>query len=123
MIEIRYKGRTLRAPAWIQPGHPDDSVTVTLGYGRKNAGKIGSGLGFNAYLLRTSDAPWFDSGIEIVKTGEQYPLASTQGHNNMENRDLIRATTLDNFAKHPDYVHDNEPKQTPQSLYPPHQYT
>jgi MoCo/4Fe-4S cofactor protein with predicted Tat translocation signal len=123
VVELRYKGRSLRAPVWIQPGHADESVTLTLGYGRKNAGKIGSGLGYNAYSLRTSDAPWFDSGVEIVKTGQQYPLITTQGHNNVENRDLIRATTLVNFTTHPDYVHANEPKQPAGSLYPAHQYT
>jgi molybdopterin-containing oxidoreductase family iron-sulfur binding subunit len=123
VVELRYKGRTLRAPAWVQPGHADESVTLTLGYGRKNAGKIGTGLGYNAYGLRTSDAPWFDSGVDIVKTGQQYPLVSTQGHNNVENRDLIRATTLDNFTKNPGYVHDGEPKQPAASLYPEHKYT
>jgi len=123
VVELRYKGRSLRAPVWIQPGHADESVTLTLGYGRKNAGKIGSGLGYNAYSLRTSDAPWFASGVEIAKTGQQYPLVTTQGHNNVENRDLIRSTTLDNFTKHPDYVHANEPKQPAGSLYPAHPYT
>ncbi len=120
VIEIRYKGRTLRAPAWIQPGQTDESVTLTLGYGRKNAGKIGTDLGYNAYSLRTSDALWFDSGVEIAKTGQTYPLASTQGHNTMENRDLVRATSLVNFIKQPDYVHDAEPTG---SLYPEHKYT
>jgi len=123
VIEVRYKGRTLRAPVWIQPGHADDSLTLTLGYGRANAGKIGTGVGYNAYSLRTSDAPWFDAGAEIVKTGQQYVLASTQGHNTMENRDLIRATTLAKFTEHPDYVRESEPKQPAESLYPEHKYT
>jgi molybdopterin-containing oxidoreductase family iron-sulfur binding subunit len=123
VVELRYKDRTLRVPVWIQPGHADESVTLTLGYGRKNAGKIGTGVGYNAYALRTADTPWFDSGVEIGKTGEQHPLISTQGHNNMENRDLIRATTLDNYTKHPNYVRDSESKQDTGSLYPPHSYT
>ncbi len=122
VAEIKYKGRTLRVPIWIQPGHVDDSVTLTLGYGRKNAGKIGTDLGYNAYTMRTSDSPWFDTGVEISRTGEQYQLVSTQGHNNMENRALIRATTLDNYTKHPNYVQDSEPKQVAGSLYPPHAY-
>jgi molybdopterin-containing oxidoreductase family iron-sulfur binding subunit len=123
VIEVRYKGRTLRAPVWIQPGHADDSMTLTLGYGRTNAGKIGTGIGYNAYGLRTSDAPWFDSGAEIVKTGQQFALASTQGHNNMENRDLIRATTLAKFTEHPDYVRESESRQPAASLYPEKKYT
>ncbi|HEX8385855.1 MAG TPA: TAT-variant-translocated molybdopterin oxidoreductase, partial [Rubricoccaceae bacterium] len=27
-------GKSARMPVWVQPGHPDDSVTVYLGYGR-----------------------------------------------------------------------------------------
>src|SRR5262249_23216808 len=33
VLELRYKGRPIEAPAWISPGHADGSVTVTLGYG------------------------------------------------------------------------------------------
>ena len=28
-------------PVWITPGHPDTAVTLTLGYGRTQAGKVG----------------------------------------------------------------------------------
>ena len=31
------QGKTARMPVWVQPGHPDDSVTVYLGYGREIA--------------------------------------------------------------------------------------
>ncbi|HEX9952757.1 MAG TPA: TAT-variant-translocated molybdopterin oxidoreductase [Rubricoccaceae bacterium] len=31
------EGKTATMPVWIQPGHPDDSVTVHLGYGRSLA--------------------------------------------------------------------------------------
>jgi len=33
-IELTVNGETVELPVWIQPGHPDDSITVTLGYGR-----------------------------------------------------------------------------------------
>ena len=36
---------------------------------------MGDGVGFDAYALRTSDAPWFGSGLEVVRTGETAPLA------------------------------------------------
>ncbi len=51
-------------------GHPDDCVTVHLGYGRTRAGHVGSGAGFNANAIRTSDALWFGGGLEIVRTGD-----------------------------------------------------
>ena len=61
-----------------------------LGYGRTRAGQVGNGAGFDAYALRTSDAPGFGAGLEIRKTGRKYPLACTQLHRSLEGRDLYR---------------------------------
>ncbi len=123
LVELRYRGRTVRAPVWVMPGHADDTVTVHLGYGRTRAGQVGSGVGFNAYALRTSDAPWFDAGLEIRTTGERYALATTQNHHSMEGRDTVRTGTLAEFAQNPNFARthegDNEP---PPSLYPEHPY-
>ena len=33
-IELTVNGETVELPVWIQPGHPDGSIGVTLGYGR-----------------------------------------------------------------------------------------
>ena len=69
VVDLRYRGRSIRAPMWILPGQADDCVTVHLGYGRTRAGHVGNGVGFDAYALRTSDAPWGGPGLEMVKTG------------------------------------------------------
>ena len=59
LVSLTTGGVTLdKVPVWLTPGHPDGSVTVHLGYGRESAGSVGNGLGFNAYLLRTSGALW-----------------------------------------------------------------
>ena len=58
VVELKIDGRTVKAPAWVLPGHADDAVTVHLGYGRRRAGRVGTGVGFDAYALRTSAAPW-----------------------------------------------------------------
>lgn len=105
-IDLRYQGRTVRAPVWIMPGHTDNAVTVYLGYGRWRVGRVGTGTGFNAYALRTSESPWFASGLEIQKTLEHYPLATTQQHSTMEGRHLVREATLEHFLEHPHFVHD-----------------
>jgi molybdopterin-containing oxidoreductase family iron-sulfur binding subunit len=101
VIELLYAGRTIKAPVWILPGHADDSVTVHFGYGRTSAGTVGTGVGFNAYSLRTSEAPWFGTGLRITKTGERYPLACTQMHHGMEGRDPVRASTLKDYQTDP----------------------
>src|SRR5262249_53643133 len=79
-VELTYQGRQLRAPAWIVPGHAEAAVTVYFGHGRERAGRVGDGTGFNAYLLRTSTAPAFDSGLEVKRAGGRYTLACTQMH-------------------------------------------
>jgi MoCo/4Fe-4S cofactor protein with predicted Tat translocation signal len=121
VVELRYRGRSVRAPIWVMPGHADEAVSVTLGYGRWRAGQLGSGMGFNAYALRTSEAPWFGHGLEVRKTGERYELAVTQGHFRMEGRNLVRAGTLQEYLANPAFVqamaHDPAPGLTLYPLY------
>jgi len=137
LVELRSSGRTVKAPAWIMPGHANDSVTVHLGYGRTRAGRLGTGIGFSAYSLRTSDAPWIATGLEITKTGERYPLATTQHQHIIErqhskvdeestaafDRDLVRVARLEEFRKNPDFAKDPPERTTEaQSLYPGYKY-
>ena len=126
-VELRYAGRKVIAPVFIQPGHPDNVVTVHIGYGRTIAGKVGSNTGFNAYSIRTSDAPWFGSGLEISKTGASYSLATTQSHHLLDaeevgERDILRSATLEEYRKHPSLAPQNDESNPKESLYPPFQY-
>ena len=108
----------VRAPVWIAPGHAENSVTVHLGGGRTRAGRVGDGAGFNAYAIRTSGASGFANGLEVVKTGETYPLATTQHHHSLEGRDLYRMATLDDFIKRPGFVHEHHEEPGPgETLY------
>jgi MoCo/4Fe-4S cofactor protein with predicted Tat translocation signal len=104
VVELHYRGRVVEAPAWIVPGQADSSVTLTLGHGRELPGLLADGVGFNAYTLRTSDAPWFDSGLQIVVTGRKVPMACTQYHQVTEGRDLVRSGTIGQYRDHPDEV-------------------
>ena len=45
IVELTVNGRKVKAPVIVVPGHPDNSVTVHLGYGREFAGRVGSGQG------------------------------------------------------------------------------
>ena len=69
-----------------------------MGYGRTRAGRIGTGLGYNAFDVMRSDAMNFGTG-DIAKTGEQATIASTQIHFNMEGRDLLRVWDVDEFQR------------------------
>jgi MoCo/4Fe-4S cofactor protein with predicted Tat translocation signal len=128
IVELRYRGSSVRMPVFVVPGHPAQSVTVFFGYGRRNAGRVGNAVGssqqFNAFLLRTSDAPWFGSGLELVKTGEHYALATTQQHHSMEGRAPIRTATLEEYKAKPDVIHHQGGHTPPRTLtlLPDHEY-
>ena len=91
---VDYAGRSLELPVWILPGMADGVVALTLGYGRSRAGRIGSGVGFDAFTVRSSKAPGFDSGVRLTKLARTYPLSATQNHGSMEGRPLVRESTL-----------------------------
>ena len=109
LVNLTFQGRTVTAPVWVLPGQPDNTVTVHLGYGRWRAGRAGTGtqdkpVGFNAYAIRTSSALWSGTGLQVAKTGGTYQIATTQLHHLMENRDLVRAGTLEDYKKHPSFA-------------------
>jgi MoCo/4Fe-4S cofactor protein with predicted Tat translocation signal len=126
VVELELNGKKITGPVWIQAGHPDNSVTITLGYGRTRAGRVGTAQGFNAYELRTSAAPWIASGVKITKTGATYKLASTQGMQSMDTPDgatrpLVRETSLEEYKKEPHFAQEDQPPYE-LSLYPPYPY-
>ena len=123
---VDQQNRTMRAPVWIMPGQPDGVITVHLGYGRRLAGDVGSSseeepVGFDAYQLRTSTAPWLATGIQVRKAPGEYQLATTQLHFNLEDpnfaheeRDIVRSETLEHFLHGEKHVEHEHP-----TLYPP----
>ena len=107
VIAIQQDGRSIHAPVFVMPGHAKDSITITVGYGRKYAGRLGSGLGVNAYELRGSNSLFFGAAT-ITSTGDDYDLAITQEHWAIEGRNLIRSATLEEFKKNPAFVREME---------------
>jgi MoCo/4Fe-4S cofactor protein with predicted Tat translocation signal len=142
IIELTVGGRKVKAPVIVVPGHPDNSVTVHLGYGRSFAGRVGSGAGFNAYLIRTTDAPFYSTGT-LAKVDGTWGLAITKSHfqdhrskmvsgdgsgnNSLEadeainERGIIRYATLDEYKANPGFANEGEthPKtEMDTSLFP-----
>jgi molybdopterin-containing oxidoreductase family iron-sulfur binding subunit len=98
--------RQVELPAWIQPGMADNSVHVTLGYGRTltsprqrrdwhffdldhytdvyGGGPLANGVGVNVAALRATEALPILIGVAAAKTGGDYLIASTQDHGAME---------------------------------------
>jgi molybdopterin-containing oxidoreductase family iron-sulfur binding subunit len=94
VIRLDYSGRSLELPVWILPGMADGVVALTLGYGRRRAGRIASGVGFDTFTVRSSKAPGFDSGVKLTRVGRTHPLSATQDHGSMEGRPIVRESTL-----------------------------
>jgi MoCo/4Fe-4S cofactor protein with predicted Tat translocation signal len=133
-IELSLNGRKVIAGALMAPGHPDDTVTVHLGFGRSEAGRVGSGVGFNAYLLRTSDSPLSASGLTVTGGKGTYDLCVTKVHSfehrgdfaqhqlerplsdkngsysleghEAQERAIIRYATVEEAKKEPNYAHE-----------------
>jgi molybdopterin-containing oxidoreductase family iron-sulfur binding subunit len=97
IVEISLNGRTAKGPIWTQPGMADYSLGLALGYGREKAGRVGSGVGFNAYKI--FNRTYVETGATIRKTGETYVLACTQHHWSMEGRPAVREANLDQFLR------------------------
>jgi molybdopterin-containing oxidoreductase family iron-sulfur binding subunit len=117
-----YFNAQVTMPAFVVPGHPENVITVHLGYGRPLAGRTGTGAGTNVYPLRRSDHPWFDSGVSIERTGRRVRLACVQMHHMLsasgrrngpvlsreqrqtEERQPVHAATLEEFKRNPDFA-------------------
>jgi MoCo/4Fe-4S cofactor protein with predicted Tat translocation signal len=132
-VTLRLAERSVKAGVFIVPGHADNSVTLHLGYGRRRAGQVGNGTGFNAYFLRTSSALWMAFGLQIEKSAEKYSFATTQSQNTIDfeghpadeesanafRRDLVQIATLDEFRKDPKFAQVPEAHEDKSlSLYP-----
>jgi MoCo/4Fe-4S cofactor protein with predicted Tat translocation signal len=91
-LRVRAGGQELavEAPVIVLPGHADDSVTLHLGGGRARAGRVGTGVGFNANRVRTSAAFWFGSGVTLQNRNRAHQFAITQHHHTMRGREIVR---------------------------------
>ena len=65
--------------------------------------------------MKTFDAPYFGSGLEISKAG-RYLLARTQEHHLMEDRAPVRVATVDEFRKDPEVIAKQGDEKPPKTL-------
>jgi molybdopterin-containing oxidoreductase family iron-sulfur binding subunit len=120
LVKVALGSREITGPAWAQPGMADDTIGVSLGYGRQLSGRVGRGTGYDAYRLRTAAAMHFATGASLTPLGQLHPVATVQHHWSMEGRPAVRETNLDEYYQHPNFAHGMklEPPPTSQPLYP-----
>jgi molybdopterin-containing oxidoreductase family iron-sulfur binding subunit len=122
LVEVELKGKKMHLPVLRLPGVAENSITVHYGHGRTRSGKVGTGTGFNAYPLRTSEAMLFATGVRVSKLGKTYKLGITQGHFSMENRHLVRSGTLETYKKNPNFAQIESENEGDTSMYPKWKY-
>lgn len=119
MIEIANAGKKIEVPVWIVPGQTTGNISLSIGYGRKLGGQIAKNLGFNAFPIQTLGEHFWLADIKVRKTGSVAKLASTQLHQNMEGRHLVRSGSLSEFKENPHFAQQVEHAMEPANLYLP----
>ncbi|MGC2584154.1 MAG: 4Fe-4S dicluster domain-containing protein, partial [Acidobacteriaceae bacterium] len=146
-VEISVGGRKIIAGALAVPGQIDDVVVVTLGQGRR-IGRVAGGVGYNGYLVQSSDAPYQQMGATLKRTGGIYDLCVTKSHHidqrapfaggpgpgegahSLEgdeslDRGIIRYATLTEYKKDPDFAHEGVAHWSPEpneGMFPAYRY-
>jgi molybdopterin-containing oxidoreductase family iron-sulfur binding subunit len=125
MIALQRGGMKLEAAVLTQPGLADNTVIISLGYGRERCGRVGKNVGFNASLIRTSDAFWYAPGFEISKTGGSYKHATTHERGLAERqgeRPLYREVTIEEYKKNPKVIEEMNEVPSLHSIYSERKY-
>jgi MoCo/4Fe-4S cofactor protein with predicted Tat translocation signal len=132
---VNYRGVTMRLPLWVVPGHAENVATVYFGAGRRNGGKVATGVGFDTYPLRFSDALHGGPGarIRIDNESKTYAIACTQEHQSIDpkvvgERGIIRAGTFTEYLQNPRFAQAEEHGSDvtgpgDESMYPHYDYS
>jgi Fe-S-cluster-containing dehydrogenase component/anaerobic selenocysteine-containing dehydrogenase len=117
-IELPHGSQTM--PVFVQPGLADGFVSMELGYGRWNAGPVGTAAGTDANVLLPKTGltgARVYRGATLTKTPEKHELASTQEHHALDDtflkelhlkRRIIQEGTVAQFQKDPQFLHQEE---------------
>ncbi len=121
LTKVTVGDKAIELPIYIMPGQATGSVAVAVGYGRPEAGAVGGGTywevdttGFDVQPLRSAKSPYRSVGASVAKTGQTFKLATTQHHWSIDTTalgemmgrvpELVRAGTLEEYKKHPEFA-------------------
>ncbi|WP_064735889.1 4Fe-4S dicluster domain-containing protein [Azohydromonas australica] len=89
LVQVEADGRSLDAPVWVGEHHAEEAVTLPLGYGRTQAGRVGSGVGFDAYALRPAQGG--ARALTLRPLGRRHEFAVTQHETGQAGREIVRS--------------------------------
>lgn len=116
---------SLEIPVLIQPGQAKNTISIALGYGRTVAGKSGKNVGTDVYqLIKANNYRSYSLNISLEKTLHHKDFATTQSHDSMEGRDIVRETTLEKYDVNPESGNERhqEIEKLHQTLYREYEY-
>jgi Fe-S-cluster-containing dehydrogenase component/anaerobic selenocysteine-containing dehydrogenase len=103
LVRLTVGARSLDAPVLVMPLHAEGTATLPLGSGRVQAGRVGDGVGFDAYRLRPGDGA--TAPLRIEKLGRTYQFAFTQHDMEQHGRDLARTVPPGGAIDDPGFEH------------------
>ncbi len=134
LIEIKIGNRSQKLPVYIQPGMADKVIAVDLGYGRTNAGTVGTDVGVdvNVLLSKTpSVSQWLYNGGTVAKTAGSYLVVTTMEHDFITEpitrdmqftRDIVQEGTVEQYETNPSFIREQTAIDKPTTVYKKFEY-
>ena len=105
VLKIQNGQESFEVPVIIQPGQAEGTIGLALGYGRKLAGPVGDGVGFDANQvldINSNTQNFIVNNIKLENTFKDYRIAQTQTHDTIMAREsVIQETSLDQYKEDP----------------------
>ncbi len=120
VVTLESGAHRIELPVCVQPGQAAATVSVAVGYGRTAAGKVGTGVGANAFPFAAivDGVRSRRARVRVARTGRRERLATTQTHHSMEGRSIVR--TADLAAYLANSAAGNEAEPEPPTLWAEH---
>lgn len=122
VVKIVANGKTIEIPALIIPGTHPNVIAIAVGYGRQSndktktkqfIGPAATDVGINVYPLTAFNGTSivYSGTATIDKTGKMFPIAQSQTHSILENRPIVKETTLKHFLSDPESINRAEKEE------------
>jgi molybdopterin-containing oxidoreductase family iron-sulfur binding subunit len=102
VVKLTADHGSIDAPVFIQPGQEPRTISVAMGYGRRQVGKVGQNVGVNVFPLALTvngTRQYSATNVRIEKTGRREEIAGTQSQFSMEGRPIVLETTLEELSQ------------------------
>ncbi|MEM8966755.1 MAG: 4Fe-4S dicluster domain-containing protein, partial [Bacteroidota bacterium] len=97
--------KSIELPVLVQPGQAPGTISIALGYGRTQAGKVADGLGQNIYPMLSKvngHVAYYQTGVQFELLDDEYRIAQTQTHQTYMGREtVIQDALLSEYKENP----------------------